>query len=187
MRALATCAVAVFLAACNPHGDGARSDSACVRVATRSTNWSSEQSVDTISARAEGPTCAQSVVTFTIRNADGDPLWTFASTFYEMTVGGRTDEPAAVSAEEVDSFLASWVDVTVNRSSDLPAWTEGADALSAAADGMSYYTDLNRETYEDLRGRNLPQLCFAAGVDSSRCLVVDPHTHAPLAIVAFGA
>jgi hypothetical protein len=183
MRWIGGAALVLMLAACQPPRDSAVG---CERTATKQVQWSGESS-DTVAARADGPSCAQAFVTLTIRNAEGDPLWTLASTYYDMTIGGRSDEPPAVSPEEVDQFLASWVDVTINRSGELPEWREGADSLAEAADGMSYFTELDRDTYETLRARNLPQLCFAAAVEASQCLVMDPLSQAPIVIVAYGS
>lgn len=185
MRVLIAGALALLLSACQPPRQEAEQTGACARTAAKQVEWSGAEA-DTLTAHSEGPSCAQAVVTLTVRNAAGDPLWTLASTYYDMTIGGRSDAPAAVSPEQVDQFLASWVDVTINRSGELPAWSEDAESLSAAADGMSYFTELDRETYEMLRARNLPQLCFAAAVEASQCLVMDPLSNAPIVIVAYG-
>lgn len=187
MRFIAACALALLLAACQPPAQTAdNSAGACTRTATKQIAWTGIEATDTVTARSDGPSCAQAVVTLTIRNAAGDPLWTYASTYYDMTVGGRTDQAPAVSAEEVDRFLAGWVDVTLNRSGELPEWAADADTLSAANDGISYFTELDRDMYEGLRARNLPQLCFAAAVEASQCLVIDPLSHAPLVLVGYG-
>jgi hypothetical protein len=189
IRFVAIGALALLLAACQPATpDRTQSASAgCERTSTKQVEWSGGEAQDTVTARAEGPSCAQAVVTLTIRNAAGDPLWTFASTYYDMTIGGHSNEPPAVSADEADQFLASWVDVTINRSGELPEWRAGSENLGEAAEGMSYFTDLDRDTYEMLRARNLPQLCFAASVGASHCLVIDPMSQAPIVIAAYGA
>jgi hypothetical protein len=185
LRFIAAGALALLLAACQPPHDTVREAAACDRAAAKQITWSGEQP-DAVTARAEGPSCAQAVVTLTIRNAAGDPLWTFASTYQDMTIGGRSDAPPAVSPADLDRFLASWVDVTLNRSGELPEWREGAATLSESVEGISYYTELDRDMYEMLRSRNLPQLCFAAAVEASQCLVMDPLSHAPIVIVAYG-
>jgi hypothetical protein len=185
IRFVAAGAFALLLAACQPPPDRTQiTADGCERTSTKQIEWSG---ADTVTARTEGPSCAQAVATLTIRNGDGDPLWTFASTYYDMTIGGHNEDPAAVSAQEVDRFLASWVDVTLNRSGELPEWREGAENLGEATEGLSYFTDLDRDTYEMLRGRNLPQLCFANSVVSSQCLVIDPASNAPIMIVGYGS
>ena len=189
MRIFVAGALALLLAACSPPRAATQSAAAaeCVRTATRDVTWSDASAPDKVTARAEGPTCAQVVVQLTIRNANGDPLWTVASTYYDMTIGGHSDAPAAVTPDQVDRFLASWVDVTINHSGELPEWREGEANLSASANGLSYNTSLDREMYEGLRQRNLPQLCFAAAADASQCMVMDPSSRAPIVLVGYGA
>ena len=48
------------------------------------------------------------------------------------------------------------------------------------------HTDFEREAYEMLRGRDLPMACYAGGAETSQCLVIDPLSHAPAMIVAYG-
>jgi hypothetical protein len=121
------------------------------------------------------------------RNSDGDPLWAFASTYYDMTMGGIPPEgPPAVSNEQMDTFLAGWADVTLQHSSELPEWREGFDSLSASAQTFSYDTPFGREAYEMLRARNLAMICYAAAVEASQCLIIDPFSHAAIMIVAYG-
>lgn len=185
MRTFLVGSFALLAAACTSTPTETAATEGCTRTATHEAAWSNEAAPDIVGVRAEGPTCAQAIVTFVVRNAEGDPLWTFASTYYDMTIGGRSDG-RPVAPEAVDGFLASWADVTLNRSGALPEWREGAESLSSAAEGMSYFTELDRETYEGLRARNLPQLCFAAAVEATQCLVIDPMSGAPIVIVAFG-
>ena len=178
--------VAAFaLSACERSATTA--DAGCARTATHEVTWSNPDSPDIITTRAEGPTCAQSVVTFVARKASGDPLWAFASTYYDMTMGGVPPEGApAVSDQQMDQFLAGWADVSLQRSGELPEWREGFDTLSASAQTFSYDTPFNRETYEMLRGRNLQMICYAAAVEGSQCLIIDPASHAPIMMVAYG-
>jgi hypothetical protein len=179
-------ALTLMAAACGGEGpQQTQSDAGCARTATREVIWSDDQAPDTVTATASGPTCAQTVVTLVIRSADGEPLWAFASTYYDMIIGGR-GEPIEVSEQDVDRFLAGWADVSLNTSGALPEWPEGAASPGEAVEGMAYYTEFDRETYNSLRARNLRQLCFAAAVEASQCLVIDPLSHAPAVLVAFG-
>lgn len=177
-------AAAFALSACAPAGT---STAGCTRSATHEVTWSSESGSDTITTRADGPTCAQAVVTFVARNASGDPLWAFSSTYYDMIAGGIPPEGAQpVSDEQMDTFLAGWADVTLQRSGELPEWREGFETLSASAQTFSYDTPFDRETYEMLRGGNLAMICYAAAVEASQCLIIDPASRAPTMIVAYG-
>lgn len=180
-------AAALTLGACSPASTSEQSASACTRVATHDVTWSSESSPDTITTRSDGPTCAQAVVTLVARNAAGDPLWTFASTYYDMTAGGIPPEGApAVTNEQMDAFLTGWADVTLQRSGELPKWREGVATLSTSASTFSYDTPFERETYEMLRARDLQMICYAAAVEATQCLIIDPASHAPTMIVAYG-
>lgn len=164
----------------------AQQRSACARVATHDIAWSSA-TPDTITALSDGPSCAQAIVTLVIRNSAGDPLWAFSSTYYDLTAGGAPPEGApAVTEEAMDAFLAGWARVTEMRSSDLPAWREGVSTLTESATTFSYDTPFNREAYEMLRARDLPIVCYAAAVEGSQCLLIDPLSHAPTMIVAYG-
>lgn len=178
-------AAALALSAC---GQNASTQSACARSATHDVTWSAEDAADTITTTAEGPTCAQAVVTFVVRNAAGDPLWAFASTYYDLTMGGVPPEgAAAVSNEQMDAFLAGWANVTEERTAAfLPEWREGVDTLSASAQTFSYDTPFDRETYEQLRTQDLKLICYQAALEGTQCLIVDPASHAPIKIVAYG-
>jgi hypothetical protein len=180
-------AAALALSACGPTGgDTASNADACARSTTHEVTWSGE-APDTITTTAEGPSCAQAVVTFVIRNAGGDPLWAFASTYYDLTMGGVPPEGAEpVSNERMDEFLAGWANVTEQRTTELPEWRDGFDSLSASAQTFSYDTPFDRETYGMLRDRNLPMLCYAAAVEGSQCLIIDPASRAPIMMVAYG-
>jgi hypothetical protein len=149
--------------------------------------WSNEASPDIILASSQGPSCAQAAVTLVARNAGGDPLWAFASTYYDMTMGGVPPEGApAVSNEQMDEFLAGWANVTTMRSGELPEWREGVGTLTESATTFAYDTPFDREAYEMLRARNLPMICYAAAVEATQCLIVDPASHAPTMMVAYG-
>lgn len=176
---------AFALSACGQPAN-APSTQACARTATHEVAWSSD-TPDVITTSSQGPTCAQAVVTFVARNSSGDPLWAFASTYYDMTFGGIPPEGApTVTDEQMDTFLAGWADVTTMASNELPEWREGVETLSASAQTFSYDTPFDRETYEMLRARNLPMICYAAAVETSQCLIIDPASHAPIMIVAYG-
>lgn len=180
-------AAALALNACNLSTNTAENGSGCARTATHDVTWSTEGAEDTITTTSSGPTCAQAVVTLVARSSVGDPLWVFASTYYDMTMGGIPPEGApAVTDEQMDTFLAGWADVTLQRSGELPEWREGVASLSESAQTFSYDTPFDRETYEAMRGRNLQMICYAAAVEATQCLIIDPSSHAPTMIVAYG-
>lgn len=163
----------------------ATASSGCVRSATHNVRWSDAEAPDVITTRSEGPTCAQAVVLLVARNAQGDALWSFASTYYDMTTGGIPSENApAVSDAQMDAFLNGWANVTAGASSTLPEWREGAAA--PAGPTFQYSTSFERESYEAIRQSHRPMICYAAAAEATQCLVVDPISRAPSMIVAYG-
>lgn len=185
MRRTLVLLAALGLIACGQ--SATQSASQCEQSASHEVTWSNAGAPDIVTARADGPTCAQAVVTFTIRNSAGDPLWAFASTYVEMTAGGvPPDGVQPVSGETMAAFLSGWADVTEMRAQDLPEWREDAPTLTESATTFAYNTPFDRETYEMLRGRNMAMLCFAAAVEASQCLIIDPASNAPTMMVAYG-
>lgn len=162
------------------------SQGSCALGASHEITWSNPDAPDTVTARAEGPSCKQAAVALIIRNAQGDPLWAFASTYYAMTAGDGpmpADAPAITEASMTE-FLANWAELTMQSSGELPEWREGDSALRGET--FSYHTDFEREAYEMMRGRDLPMACYAGGAETSQCLVIDPLSNAPALLVAYG-
>ena len=185
MRIIALAAAMLALAGC---GQPAPQQAAgCARSATHDVVWSRAETPDAITTSAQGPTCSQAAVIFIARNADGDPLWAFASTYYTLTFGGAPPEGAPeVTSEQMDAFLASWANVTRTTTNTLPEWREGVATLSESAQTFSYDTPFNRETYEMLRTQNLPMICYQAAVEGTQCLIIDPPTGEAITFVAYG-
>jgi hypothetical protein len=187
MRHMVLVMAALALSACGQQRQAAGTAQGCARTATRDVIWTNETTPDVVTTRSEGPSCVQAAVTFVVRNAEGDALWAFASTYYDLTAGGMPPEDApAVSNEQMDAFLAGWADVADMRSSQLPEWREGVPTLTGSATTFAYDTPFDRDTYEMLRERNLRMICYAAAAEASQCLIVDPLSNAPTMIVAFG-
>lgn len=158
----------------------------CELEANHEITWSNADAPDIVTARSGGASCRQAFVTLTVRSANGDPLWAFASTHFAMTAGDGAlpaDAPE-VSEAAMTQFLANWADVTLQSAGTLPEWREG-DA-SPQGETFAYHSNLEREAYEMLRGRDLPMACYAGGAETSQCLVIDPLSNAPAMIVAYG-
>ena len=115
-------------------------------------------------------------------------LWAFASTYYDMTAGGVPPEGAPpVTNEQMDHVpgrLGRCHDDAFGRIAGMARGRRRRSAASAQT--FSYDTPFDRETYEMLRARNLPMICYAAAVEGSQCLIIDPASHAPIMIVAYG-
>ncbi len=188
MRSIFLAFALTALAACGQTETAAPAATGCAREATHEVTWSGGSAADIVTARAEGPSCAQAVVTLVIRSANGDALWAYAAKYLDLTMGGAGPEGAPeVTEEQMDAFLQGWANVSMMRSTELPEWRADAPTLSASVQELSYDTPFNRETYEMLRTQDLPLLCYAAGAEASQCLIIDPASRAPIMIVAFGA
>lgn len=179
-------AAALCLSACGPHNETAADG--CGIEETHDVTWSDADAPDVVSVRAEGPACDQAVAIFTLRNADGDALWAFASTFNDLTIGGPPPEGAPpVSRASVEEFLASWARVTEMRSGALPEWRADQTHPGAGVESFGYETPFDRETYEMMRQRDVPTICYAVAVAAVQCLIMDPASHAPAVIVHYGS
>lgn len=186
MRLFFCAIVALCLSACGQTQQAAQAPG-CAHDATHQVEWSRPGAQDVITASSAGPSCAQAVVTLVVRNVDGDPLWAFASTYYDMRFGGVPPEGAPeVSDDEMNAFLSGWSQVTLQRTGELPEWRRGAATLSESASTFAYATPFDRDVYGQMRTRDLPMICYAAAVESSQCLIIDPATHAPSPMVAYG-
>lgn len=184
MHRFAIAAIALALAACGPP---AQQQAGCARSATHDVVWSQEGAPDVITTSSQGPTCAQAVVMFVARNAGGDPLWAFASTYHTMNAGGAPPAGAPpVTEAQMDTFLSGWAEVTRTTSSTLPQWRQGAATLTESASTFAYDTPFDRETYERLRSLDLPMICYAAAVEGTQCLIIDPASRAPTMMAAYG-
>lgn len=187
MKRFALVLLAAALLGCGAPQRGADADAGCIRSAAHEVTWTRADAPDVVTTSSMGPSCAQAVVVFVARNAGGDPLWTFASTYNDLKYGGApaADAPAPNDAE-IDAFLRSWADVTESSTAALPEWRADAPTLSESAATFAYETPFDRETYEALRGRDLPMICYAAAAEATQCLIVDPLSQAPVMIAAYG-
>jgi hypothetical protein len=185
MRIAFIIAALTALASCNQ--ETARMSDACALSAESQFTFSNSEAPDAASARAFGPSCNQAVVLLTLRNAAGDALWTHAGSYHAMVHGGPPPPGAPpVSEEDLQLFLNAWADVSINSSADLPPWSEDAARPGEEGQPFAYVTPFDREAYERLRAQDLAQVCFAAGAETSRCLVLDPATRTPALLAEYG-
>lgn len=191
MRRIALCVAALLLSACGqPHDTPdheAAPTLACVRTATQPLAWSNPDAPDAVSVRAEGPTCKQAALFFVVRDAQGAPLWTHASTYAALSAGAASENLLPdVSETEMDAFLQNWARVTMQHANQLPEWRAGEAGPSAAGQPLHYVTTLQRDAYETLRHADAPTICYAAAVATTQCVAIDPQTRAPRAIASYG-
>lgn len=177
---------ALFLSACGPRTDADVAQD-CARSATHNVTWTRTDAPDVVTARSHGPSCAQAAATLSITDAAGATLWTYSSAYYDLAIGGQAPEGAPdVSAAQMDSFLRAWADVTISRTSALPTWRPDTATLTESATVFTYETPFARDDYEALRQRDLTTLCYAAAVETTQCLILDPSSRTPTLFVAYG-
>lgn len=180
-------AAALCLSACGAPQTPATAAAGCDVEEMHEVVWSAEGAADVISARAEGPSCAQAVVTLSVRNSAGDPLWVFSTTYYDLRIGGAPPPNAEpVTTVEMEAVLSGWARVTEMRASALPEWREGMSRPGEGVTPLGYESPFERELYEAMRQRDLPTLCYAAAAEAVQCMVIDPASHAPTILVAYG-
>lgn len=184
MRFLILTAALLALGACN-QAQQPVAQNGCARSVTHEVLFTNSETPDVFTASAEGPSCDQAVVSLTLRAADGTPLMTTSDIYTNIRFGGgRPPDAAPTSPEEMDQFLTGWANVSELKTGTLPAWAPGATAPEG--DGISYSSDFGQEAYELMRARDSAMLCYAAGMEASSCIVVDPATNTPSKFVTFG-
>ncbi len=176
---------ALGLSACGPR-ENADVAQDCAHSVTHNVQWSSTDAADVITASSHGPACAQATADLIIRDASGASLWTFSSAYWDLAAGGPAPEGAEVTAEQMEAFLRAWAEVSVSRTSRLPQWRADAATLTESASVFSYQTPFARAAYEALRQQDLTMLCYAAAVEDTQCIILDPATRTPTLIVAYG-
>jgi hypothetical protein len=127
----------------------------CEYSATRNTEFTRPGAHDVITARAIGATCAEAIALYSVREADGHLVWTWAGPLRQLY---------GDSADGAQAFLQQWALGNVATTSTAPEW-------SRLAAGQ---TTLDRLTYEDIRARNLPMLCHLSGAAREVCAFWEP-------------
>jgi hypothetical protein len=145
-------ALLLVLAACTP-----RPAAQCDVSATRNVSFTTPQAHDTVTTRAIGPNCAEAVALYTVREADGHLVWTWAGPLRQLYGDGATHEAT-------DAFLQQWALASVVTTNTAPTWARLAPGQ----------TTLDRLTYEDIRARNLPMLCHLSGTAREVCAFWEP-------------
>lgn len=191
MRWFSCALAALALSACGQAENTKTTDNteaaSCVHSARHAVEWSRDGVNDVITTSSDGPTCKQAAVTLVVRNADGNPLWVFASSHAALSTGDvLLTNPQDVSPEQIEAFLASWGEVSATRSGTLPEWAPDAAAPAAVDTAFTYQTPLAREAYNALRGSDVRMICYAVAVFTTQCLVIDPQSMRPTPIVTYG-
>lgn len=122
-----------------------------------------------LEAATDGPDCAQAVVTATLRDADGKPVW--SETFVTQFVFGLKD---ATSKGAMDFALAQWIwqeGAQFQTTADLPDWT-GETPVSGE---FPFYPDApytDKKLWAETRAAKDPMFCLPQGMESLACFAV---------------
>lgn len=147
----------IALAACGPN---AQTPQRCDLLAEARIDLTAPGAADRVTARSFGPTCEEAILLYAVTTADGEAIWAWSGVaqraFGEAMRGGNADT--------MQSFLDRWVSVQVERASAAPPWPPNGDAN----------VTLERVTYEDIRARGLPMLCYLSGVARETCVFWEP-------------
>lgn len=151
VRLLAICLASAAVAACTPHVEAG-----CDVSVTQELDITAVEAPETAVARAIGPSCDKAVGLFAVYDAEGHPAWAWTAPL------PRAFGNAFVGADEesMRAFLTRWARPNIGTTSAAPVW----DTLSPGQ------TTLDRLTYDDIRARNLPMLCHAAGAGRELCV-----------------
>jgi hypothetical protein len=132
----------------------------CDLTVTRDLAFTDAQALDSVTARAIGPSCDRAVGLYDVRSADGHPIWAWTSPL-QRAFG---DVFPATEHETMTDFLERWAQPTLTTTQQAPDWP-------LLAPGQ---TTLDRLTYDDIRARDLPMLCHASGTARETCVFWEP-------------
>lgn len=167
MRLALLAAIAALAVACSPAEEAELTSEGCNARAV--SQWDVSVETFSVEATATGPDCARAVVTLTVRNASGAPLYAESHvTANLMTLKDAQDLTA------MNTALAEWVspNTTLSTTGGLPEWAVNANAPGGE---FPFYPDnhpngFSREAYAALRTANYPMFCYVQGMESLACL-----------------
>lgn len=156
VRTIALLFALALLAACSAQQ---RAQERCDRAASHEVQFTGGEEADVIEARTFGIDCGAAIAVFAVRAGDGLPIYAWAAPLHPNF--GPSFAPRGEGGpqiEEIDAFLERWSTLSAARTNAAPAWSETLE------------TPLDQATYEDIRARGAPMLCFLTGVGQETCL-----------------
>ena len=140
--------------------------------------WTSAKSFGLqLSASSVGETCGTTALLLTVSTAKGDVLW--ATSFLAQQVSIFSGDNARTDVA-MKATLKDWVtigqgkDVKLTTTKVLPDWKQGEDRpLSEGEFGFFIDESKLRDTFLELRAKNLPMFCFVQGMESEGCIVAE--------------
>jgi hypothetical protein len=135
-----------------------------------------------VEAFSDGPNCANAVVVYVVRDAQGKALYTssFAANSVSLTAG-MTSVPAMRRA------LTDWLRLaqTPYRHENLPAWPINADGPVLSEFPFMPDATIQRLDYLSIKRARTPILCYVQGMESLKCLVYRNGGLEPFGIQSF--
>ena len=175
-------ASALFLTACQPQTPPAASAPATETAATPTAIDGCAATVEkawgagsadgrpglVVKGWTSGPTCKSAIVTLGVYDEGGLPIYAWASA--AQFIFGLQN---ANTAEEMKAALNEWNgpdNLPPDTTGTLPPWNETSGQPDQAEFFFIPQDGMDKATYENLRKRNLPLLCYPQGRESTLCL-----------------
>ncbi len=132
-------------------------------------------------AISEGPDCLKAVILLTLRTDEGFAV------FSDVLApdGIHFVEVDAADPKTMEKGLAALIaqEGALQTTADLKPWKKGEEAPEPSGEFPFYPDqDMNQEWYEELRAKKLPMFCYVPGLESLKCVALDPETSNAVAI-----
>lgn len=148
----AALALAMAITACAPSGGG------CNAAVSQTIAFAGADAV--IRAETLGPNCHQAIALYTIRDAQGEVLWSWTAPLQRAFGDVFAEHPD----EHLQDFLDRWAQPEIATTQSAPAW----ETLLVSQ------TSLDQLTYADIRARDLPMLCHYSATGRQTCVFWEP-------------
>lgn len=135
----------------------------CDLSAERTLAFTASDAEDSIVARSLGAACGKAIAVFALVTAEDEPIYAWA----QPMPRAFGDDFHSADAEHVQAFLDRWA-------AEASVSTTGLAPPYAAREASGARVTLDRETYEDIRARDLPMLCHLSGVARETCVFWEP-------------
>jgi ABC-type Fe3+-hydroxamate transport system substrate-binding protein len=171
MRALIIVAAAALCACGAPTTATTEIAAGCEATASSSWTPAGGASAYGVTAASEGADCANANATLTITDAAGAVVWTETFPANQVMMLAHATTP-----EDMTQALAEWVNPNTSpfqTTADLPVWPVGAEGPTH--EEFPFYPEegARQDTYEGLRSRAVPVICYVQGMESSACLTLE--------------
>jgi hypothetical protein len=122
---------------------------------------------DRMVIQSQGEDCTSAVVTLSIQDSGGSPLYSFSAPASALGFAGNAGE----TKESLMGFLNRYAPTTARSSARLPVWAEGSEG-PALPNGVSLLAE--RPFYEAIRAQSAPLFCHRASTRLTKCFAADP-------------